>query len=133
MRKSIIFCLLIPIALLSSCTINKAKDLYIDKEEVLRVEIKVNDFTIPLDSVLIKDFINDFNKCKHDHSVKSVVYNLDLNIYKKNDDILYFKSNGNNEYVNKSKIFECKENLILKYWKINEENIPLLKPPKSLK
>lgn len=123
---------LVTYLLLMSCKANNSRSIYINDKEIVKVEIVVNELMIPLDTILLKDFINSFNKCKIEKNTKSIVYNLDLNIYK-NDSILNYKSNGNSEYANRSKIFRCKENLVLKYWGINEENIPLLKPPKNHK
>lgn len=94
-----------------------------------KIELEINNFKIPLERTLVDDFIEDFNKNELVHSDKKFTYLLDLLIHTKDGKILYLKSNGSNVFYNNTVTLSSRENLILKYWQIYEENIPLIKAP----
>ncbi|MFL9833382.1 hypothetical protein [Chryseobacterium terrae] len=129
MKNPVFLYFLFPITFFLSCNTNKTKEFQLKKENIAKVEILINDAVFPLDSLLVNDFVNDLNKCKPDHTIQSIVYALDVKIYDKNTNLVNLKSNGSNAYDYQAKIFKCKENLFMKYWKINEESIPQLKSP----
>ncbi|MFL9839296.1 hypothetical protein ABS768_17510 [Flavobacterium sp. ST-75] len=120
--------LFITIFLLVSCKTSK-NVMTFDKENVDKVEIEINKFKIPLKKNLINDFIKDFNRNELVYSDKKNTYLLDLIIYTKDGEIIYLKSNGANVFYNKSFVLVNSENLISKYWQIEEENLPHIKAP----
>lgn len=100
-----------------------------ERENIDIIELEINNLKIPLEKALVDDFTKDFSKNEPVHSDNKFVHLLDLYIHTKDEKVFHFKSNGSDVFYNDTVILVSKENLIFKYWKIYEENIPHIKAP----
>jgi len=81
-----------------------------------------------LEKDLINDFVNDFNKSERIYTNKENIHLLDLIINTKDSKEIRLKSDGTCAFYNDSLILVNKKDLMLIYWK-HEENAPWPQPP----
>lgn len=112
---------------LMSCSARK----YLNNDTPKKIEIVINDVSLELDGSLINNFITDFQKSKTESKKYDFPNVVSLNIYY-NNMIQTYQSDGMIYLYNNEILISPKENLIKKYWDIDEENIMIISKPQPL-